>query len=321
MKPLWKYHTIPLCLLACCLTSCIYEHYDPEKCGDIPIKIVNDWSQAPGANPEGMAYIFFNEQHSEPWRFDFPGAEAGEVRLPQADYSFISFNDDTYHTIIRGDSYASMKATTWTANLPHDIDNAQPAVESPDMLWGCTYCRVSVAPDRISYIPSYKSASATVPVVSLINLLTARQRQITPRYRLIIEDVENLEGVSSMSAALSGMAGSYLFADDLPGDYPSTLTLQPYPSAASTISAQFSTFGIPANPDSPNILYLFITLTDRRAFIYRFDVTRQVREAPDPMSVAIILRGLALEKSNPDSEGGFGVNVDGWTTIDINIID
>ena len=77
------------------VSSCIYE-YDtcqPER----GIIIVNDWELVAMASPKGMAFIFFPEDGSVPWRFDFPGMEGWMVNMPQGRYSMLSFNDDTYN--------------------------------------------------------------------------------------------------------------------------------------------------------------------------------------------------------------------------------
>lgn len=307
------------CLWSCQFASCglIYDY--PDACGDIGLTISNDWSAAPDASPQGMAYIFYGNDDAQPWRFDFPGAEAGAVMLPEGLYGFVSYSDDSYHILFDGDSYSTLKAHTWPARLPHDADGARNVVESPDMLWGCTYCKVDVSYDGLSYIPSFNSCDDAVWPED--NVLTAHQRQITPHYRLRIDEVENLGGVSSMSGALSGMAGGYVFSSGRVYAYPYTLTFAAGAIDDTTIGGDFCTFGLPENPDEPNTLYLFVRLVDGRAFEYRFDVTDQVRNAPDPMSVLIALRGLVLEKPDSGAQGGFDVGVDGWITVDVDIND
>lgn len=46
-----------------------------------------------------------------------------------------------------------------------------------------------------------------------------------------------------------------------------------------------------------------------------------MRNAPDPLDVKVIIRGLELEESEGGSKpgGGFDVSVDGWISITINI--
>lgn len=311
---------LSLILMLCGFTSCglIYEYPDP--CPDNALTIVNDWNMAPDADPDGMAYIFYEDASDEQWRFDFPGMEAGKVTLDAGRFAFVSLNDDTFRTVIRGETYRQLKAYTLPVKLPVDIEGSEKSVEAPDMLWGCSYREVELTDRGLRYIPADDSGTDVESVMSPENILTVLQRQITPHYRLIIEDVSNLSGVASMSAALTGMAECYRFSDGYRGENPVILAFDVGKCGESAIEGQFCTFGIPEHPDAPNIVYLFVTLTDGRDFIYRFDVTKQVREAPDPMSVIIRLRGLELEKTE-QSGGSFDVEVDGWTTVDVNITD
>lgn len=306
-------------IMACCLASCGLVYDYPGDCGDINLSIVNDWSLAPGAAPDGMAYIFFKTDEAEPWRFDFPGTKAGKVMLPAGHFGFVSYNDDTYSVFFDGGSYDSRRAFTHPARLPDDTGNGQEVVESPDMLWGCAYFSVMTGYDGLSYTPACSPDSGAVAVHSSSNVLTALQRQITPRYHLVVEDVENLDGVRRMSAALSGLADSYSFATGMRGPKAVTMPFGVAASDSTSIGGEFCTFGLPDGPSEANILYLFVTLTDGRKFTYRFDVTEQVRKAPEPMDVYIRLRGLRIEPSTQGPGGAFGVAVDGWITVDVNI--
>lgn len=315
------YSILTACTTACSLASCGLVYDYPEPCGDIDLCIVNDWSEAADASPEGMAYIFFPEDNKHAWRFDFPGKQAGKVQLPEGRYSFISYNDDTYHVQFTGNTYKTLKATTWAAHLPSDTGNGQSVAESAERVWNCDYCQVEIGYDEVSYYPGGNENDNTAPIFSKEKILVARQHLITPLYRLVIYDVENLDGVKTMSAGLSGMARSYILWSDTPDDYPSTISFDTEAQAETRIEGEFYTFGVPENVEVPNILYLFVTLKDGRSFIYRFDVTDQVRQAPDRMEVLIELHGLVLEKSETTGTGGFDVAVDGWTTVDVNIND
>jgi len=77
------------------VSSCIYEYDTCQPARDI--NIVNDWELVAKASPKGIVFIFFSEDGSAPWRFDFPGMEGGTVNMPQGRYSMLSFNDDTYN--------------------------------------------------------------------------------------------------------------------------------------------------------------------------------------------------------------------------------
>lgn len=312
------------------LSSCILE--DIEACSDrIPFTIENDWRSCPDAAPGGMAYIFFPDDGSEPWRFDFAGRDAGEVKMAPGNYRFLSYNDDTAHVLFRGDGgYDSYKAYTGETDLlglipPVDRGESLPRIaderilECPDMMWGCAYYDFSLRYDGVYYMPGAAPRFRSRMEYSPDFVLTAAQRPLTAHYSFRIEDIENLSGVKSMSAALSGMAGAMLIASGVKEDYPSTLTFKASILDAATAGGEFFTFGIPDAPSVPNIFSLFVVLKDGRRFCYRFDVTDRVRSAPDPMNVSLIMRGIKLEEPEPESDAGFDVSVDGWETVIVNI--
>jgi len=297
-------------VLTSAATSCIYEDDDcPEE---LSITIQADWTEAPEATPEGMAYIFFPTDGSEPWRFDFPGREGGKVSILTGDYRVLSFNDDTYHVLFRGtDNYDSYEA--YTNETSPQLKNER-TVESPDMMWGCAYSGFN-----LTYCGVWYASPENKDMFSPEFVFTARQRAITPRYTYTILNVKNLSGVKSMSATLSGMAGSMFLASKRCGDYPSTLSVKAAARDSTSVEGQFHTFGIPQSPSVSNILSLFAVLKDGRRFCYEFDVTDQIRNSPDPMNVNILLDGLSFEHPEGGSGTGFEVNVDGWQTIIVNI--
>ncbi len=313
------------------LSSCnfIYEY---DNCPpDNQLTIVNDWTAAPDADPEGMAYLFFPDDGGATWRYDFPGREAGAVNLQHGSYSFLSYNDDTYNVRFKeGDGYSGYVAYTDAAervafNIASDTSatalpqrmalSEQPLVKCPDMMLGCSYPRVDLAESVLSYL----TAENSEPVTSSAKVLTVHQRQLTARYSFIIHDVENLAGVKQMSAMFGGLAGSLNLATGAAGDYPSALPSKAVKASDTSISGNFITFGLPPQPDTDNVLSLLVQLTDGRKFNYEFNVTDQVRRAPDPLNVHVELCGLKLEVSDPADTGAFDVNVDGWTTVVINI--
>lgn len=328
---------LPLAL-TCGVSSCIFE--SERACPDrLTFTIVSNWDSenielqddAAYEEPEGMAYLFFPDDGGKVWRFDFPGREAGKASLSVGDYKMLSFNDDTQSILFRGEAqYDTFEAYTPEKELLSGIPsslrgkelppgNDERVVGSPDMMWGCSCCRFSLGYDGLSYVPSSPMKTGNGNVFSPDFILTVNQRQLTARYTYRIENVENLSGVKSMSAAISGMAGSMMLASGRKCDYPSTIPVMASIIDSSTIGDGFCTFGIPTDPTSANILSLFIVIKDGRRFCYRFDVTDQVRQAPDPMDVEIVLKGLKLEIPENESGSGFDVIVDGWETSVVNI--
>lgn len=304
------------------VTSCVYDHEDcPEN---LSLEIVSDWQLASDASPGGMAYIFFPHDGSVPWRFDFIGGAAGKVTLPVGAYSFLSYNDDTGTVIFSEESgYDGYQATTSAADSPgaacQGDESEQRVLRTPDRLWGCACSYVDLWYDGVRYTDTGEGTSEAGSVFSSDFILTALQRPLTAHYTFCIEDVENLSAVSSVSATLSGMAGSLSLASGAKGRYPSTLLLKAAVLDSSTVGGSFYTFGIPHTPGVPNILSLFVVIKDGRRFCYRFDVSAQVRDAPDPMEVMLIVRGLTIESPSGGDGTGFDITVDGWQTITVNI--
>lgn len=316
----------------CTLSSCIND--SEENCPDSYSFIIeSNWTDCPEASPEGMAYMFFPSDGSTPWRFDFPGRTAGKVNMRIGEYKVLSFNDDTYNILFRGDdSYSSFELYTPESKMLKSIPKSEwnklfpesrnvPVVDCPDMVWGSAYYSFSLLYDGIRYTPSSSYLTDVKPIYSPKFLLIIKQHQITPRYTYTIKDVKNLSGVKSMSAALSGMAGSMLLASGKRGNYPSTIAVNATSTDSTTISGNFCTFGVPQKPTTKNILSLFVVLKDGHQYCYQFDVTGQIRSAPDPMNVNLLLKNLILEKPESGSSTGFDVNVDGWETIIVNITD
>jgi len=323
---------VALPVIASGMISCVYEYDD---CHEEQIfTIINDEKFIQEAWPEGMAYIFFPKCGGEPWRFDFPGKNAGTVKLPPGDYHFLSFNDDTYSVLFKdNDGFDGYVAYTEEASrivfdeaglakaptLPKNVStNTEQLMKCPDMMWGCAYRQFELSHGSLKY-----SVSPEQPAqFSTDFILTAFQRQLTSRYGFIISDVANLDGVRALSAVFSGLAGSLNLATGIKSTYPVMLSSQAYASDGTMIKGEFVTFGLPEHPDASNILSLLVLLNDGRKYMYQFDVTEQVRNAPDPLEVTVRINGLLLEECEEKTEdGAFDVSVDGWTTIVININD
>ena len=77
-------------------------------------------------------------------------------------------------------------------------------------------------------------------------------------------------------------------------------------------------FGPCPQADGAHKLVIYAVLDNGEKWYYTYDVTGQVREAPDPYHVHILLDGLPLPKPIVNG-GGFQPGVDGWKEIYIDI--
>ena len=95
-----------------------------------------------------------------------------------------------------------------------------------------------------------------------------------------------------------------------------TLPFEATHDGKSTITADFLTFGPPAGAPGKHLLRIYVQLPDGKKVYYTFDVTDQVRHAPDPRNVHIVLDGLTLPK--PLAIGsGFRPTVDDWQEVEV----
>lgn len=302
------------------LTGCIYDSEgDCEGLYYSQLFVDYDWKDSPGASPEGMACYFFPINGGDAWRFDLPGSEGGEVKLPTGKYGFVTFNDDSSDILIApDDDYLTISATTFPASLFDGASGGSVDISSLPQLADVEDQKVMSCPDMMW---SYATPRVDVKLESRPQVIPATPRQIVRQYHFDITDVENLDGAARICCAISGMTPSVSLSDMALSDVQVILPLRAYRQGGDAIHGDFLTFGPSAASGNVNYLFLFVWLTDGRRCIFRFDVTTQVVNAPDPMDVWLRVGGLTLPESDPAQGGAFDVTVDGWTTIIINLTD
>lgn len=270
-----------------------------------------DWSEYAGDTPPGMTlYLYPLSTDENPWLFNLDH-RGGIINVPEDTYRLISYNNNTDGILFRNtNDYTRLEVYTRNGNLLDGLASPysgslpsraieEPVVITPDMMW-TTAVTEKVGGKRIILTP----------------------RRLTPRYSFTVTDVSNIGGVSKICAAISGLVGGVYLDNNSPSVYPVTLPSPARADAAGIITGSIITFGIPDLPSAENVLSLYIWLKDGSKHSFNFDVTGQIREAPDPMEVDITLSGLELpevETSPDDPTGGIGVDVDSWHTVDIEL--
>lgn len=296
------------------LCSCIYEYPD-ENTGVVAncsLRVNYDWSEAPEANAEGMASLFFPQTHGTPWRFDLP-TNGGWVRMPQDSYDIITYNHDTHNILtLNGDDYDELFFCTRPTELtegvgtlylgpqpPRSRDEEQPVLAQPNKMW-------------VSALPSQFITPQTAEMVF-------KPRAVTAKFTIIVEDITNLGGAYQMSMALSGLASGFVPSTMLPREEPVVMPGSLGRSGATSVSGQLLCWGDCAATAS-NTAYIYFWLSDGKKLSYEFDVSEQVESAPDPMNVTIRLGPIELpENTGGSSSGGLDVGVDSWNVIDIEL--
>ena len=309
-----------LLLTGLLFSSCRHKDIDFEDVAMQEVEVAFDWKTAPGANPSSMAVYFFDSSATDPERpvrFDFQNKTGGEIEIPFGTYSGIAMNtDDTDWACFRNtDDVDRFEIYTRDAlHLPssgmriRNIPRAREAeeenvVETPGMLW-------STRADNLSLSAQDKK-----------KVFTFYPEEIICHYKVDILDIENISSIQAtgIDATLSGMAGGFLHGQRQATDTRCTmpfLLIKDEPGKA--LHGEFLTFGESPLTRNPHKLAVYTILSDGNKFLYTFDVSDQIYNAPDPKHVDIVIHGLSLPE--PVVEGnGFIPDVDEWEAVDIDL--
>lgn len=288
------------------LSSCIFE--DEGVCPETSVHIGFDWDAAYNAElPTGMAVLFYDNHSPDWWRFDV-SSYGGYAGLYPGTYSAVSFNNDMSNAVVSGyDSAGSLFVTTRETRL---VDAATPALKG-------------AAPPRTSEEPVHAQAG-TVYAATLADDLALTgntdvifsPRRITPRYRIIIDNVVNASSAAEVTVGLSGMsAGIYMYTgerSDVSVTVPGRLDI-----SGDVFEGELSNFG-PAPENSGNLLSLYVWLLDGKKQVFTFDVSDTVGSVPPGADLAIRISGIKLPEAQ-GSTGDMQVGVDNWEYVDIEL--
>ena len=142
------------------------------------------------------------------------------------------------------------------------------------------------------------------------------------RYTVEIVHVKNLDYVSQLSGTLSGMAGEMLPASDRLSGPACIVPFEVRKTDATTVRAEFLTFGHCPVPAIPHKIVIYGVLT-RGTQQYRVygdtddPVTPQIHDAPDPRRVFIRLDGLEFDPAAGSS--GMNPTIDDWGEVNVDI--
>lgn len=261
-----------------------------------------DWSLDSTAAPGGMRLWLYPKSWSgEPVPIDLAGRDGGEVEIPDGVYDIISYNNDSEWLLASGtETFEGHGLATPDADL---LGPLREIGRGPDGE------RVAATPDR--------AWSVAVRDVTVGGNDTIR---LTPKplhcfYRFVFDGLDGLGIVSRASATISGMADG-VNPSGVTASAHCTHPLTAYvDTAARAITGSFTCFGVTPDSSVHNCMALYIITTDGRRFKFtagdNLEVTAQVRGAPDPRHVTIVVHGIKLP--GPDgSSGTFEPVVDDW---------
>lgn len=304
-------------LLAWVLSSCeqhelCYNHDHLSK-----LDVTYDWSLDEGASPGSMFLFLTPGDGSRTLRRDFAGCQHHRTEiLVGMGYDILSVNSDFENDILEGmDDPYTMTVTTKEATrieklgvsvigLPKTRGNEGERFVMPtDGMWSDhSNGEVFLTHDMYYAGQDYR--------------LTLRPRPLYCNYTIIVRKVKNLGKVTTgIAASLSGLCGRVEAWTGQKQDESVTIPLAMMKEENGCLTCHFKTFGRATN-DLPNKLSFYTALKDGSKWSYVYDVTRQVREAPDERNVTIVIDELTLPENIGDNSG-ITPDVSKWEVVDI----
>ncbi len=294
--------------------------YDKAGHGRCPLDISFDWSRHPDADPESMIIYLFPVDGGEPLRYEFKGRDGDRVMVPVGTYTAIAFNSNTdkflpcntgdlhsFELRLR-DAYELQGLSVRSADVPR-----APGTEDERMT--STAGALWIAREDAVVVDRFTSRAS----------LSLTPADVVCHYNVNVTGVKNLSGVMSLSASLSGMAGSIFPHDGSVSAENVTMSFELLPASETSLSGTLHSFGHCGNSRSRtrnrseesdkelHQLTVYAVLTDGSQWYHTFDVTDQLHAINPDGSESINVHGLEL----PDavSGGGFSVDVGGWSDV------
>lgn len=302
---------VPLTLA--CLAGCTHKEliYDESAIGRPMIYVAYDWDPSETDLPEGMANLFhaLGQGPGNYWRCDFRPS-GGTVRFPTGVYDALIFNNDTENILFTDiDDFSEFTFSTSpidTGGVPSDQlpFPSQKLYRQPDRMWSDVRYGIDIM------------ATLTTDTIRF------KPKRITRDYHIEMTDIVNLQSALRYYAVLSDLTASYSPARQRQTGPTVSMGGFMSPIDSSSISTTVTSFGM-ARDSSQSRLAIYLWLADGERKAYLYDVTDQIREAPDSMDLVIRVKGPTLPEMKPDPEGGSGggldVGVDNWDIIDIEL--
>ncbi len=300
------------------LASCRHK----ELCYDHPhgmeVNVVFDWSEAPDATPETMSLYLFPLEGGEPLRYEFTDCSGGIIKVPVGRYHAMCLNSSTENVSYRNMSQLkTFEVISKEAALLGELSSVVTRSETAPRAEGTEDQRVALAPNQLwsDYQESIELKEIEGQEIRLQPLLS------TSKCTIEILNAENLDGVIAMSGALTGTSES-LFPGhgcDVLGEAPITIPFGvTICSTEKKVMGEHFLFGHRPELGYSHMLTIYAVLSDNTQWYHTYDVTEQIRTAPDPRNIHIVLDGLSL----PESEGGMGgfhPSVDDWQDTEVDI--
>lgn len=303
-------------LLALVLTcaSCVHKDlcYTHPHTQDVKVEFV--WDKVADANPEWMNVILFSEDGYGSHMYQLAGRDGGYIKLQPGRYKAIAYNGDTETIHYYGtESFEDFYLTTrYTKVLASSFKVKADAPKAPD------------TEDQDALIEPERIYSNNVVDIEIVSNPVGEQKIVfyldesTMDIEVTILNAVNLKYTLGQSGSLSGLSsGVYLGRNEVANDN----TIFPFDvekTDETTLHGKFVSFGHCPINKKEHVLTLYVTLGDGQGYMFTWDVTDQMENAPDQKHIKIVLDGVPIPKPIVNGSG-FHPDIDDWFNEEIEI--
>lgn len=286
-----------------------------------PVDVFIEHVGQPQVSDGTTSLFLFPQNNSGTLQYDLSGTGQHEILTPVGKYTAIAVNSDSETIRIGGknslstfeirlrDAYEMQGLGMRSDNIPRapGAETERMAMQ-PDTIWRARIDDLSLSPDITGRYSMHLSMEEAVF-----------------HYNVEITEVENLSGIMSLSASLSGMSGSLLASDGTVTPENVTITFGLTPSGTTTLSGQVRTFGHCGisrsrvrsreltDDQTKHYLTVYAILADGTRWYQSYDVSSQVETSTSENTNVLTVKGLALPAA---LAGNLQIGVGKWKTIE-----
>lgn len=297
-------------ILILLFTSCHNKELCPECDKETGVEIKFDWSDVSDI-PDGMTVVFYNMQNELVYTFNNVSPQGQLVRIDAGLYKVVCYNNDTEYVEWSGQSNLdSLQVYTRKAESPQSSKQKaislpdEELVESPDFLCGS----LLIEKEIFAY-------------ADYMQIVMLKPEPLLDQYSYSVSNIENGQYVSKTAATLTGLSKRYYLGNPLHqnGIVSMIFADNDLVNNKNTAIGNMLNLGYYHNPSNKNylILYIWSPGGNLRAI---FDVTDQVRKAPDPHNVHIVIDTKIIVSPPIDDNDGLDPSVDEWKDIIYDVI-
>ncbi len=306
-----------ICLSAMC-SSCRQRELCYDHSHYSPVSVVFDWSRCPDAEPATMVVWFFPAEGGAGRRYEIiPGGDTSRggsefntvLKVAPGSYRVICHNGETENNLEDGDTFFSYRIHTGDDVLLSPMNRSDNA-PCPD---GCDTQPVKTEASTL-YAHTYPSVVSVAARAGTPVEVRFVPEEVTCVWNVTITGIENLVPGVEASGVVTGAAECWSHADEAASGED---VMVPFPLSqygGDCLKGKVTLFGVNERDDMPHKLRVYTSYK----YYYDFDITDQVRNAPDSHHIEIMLHGIKL----PDPQGGNGMSpgVSDWgDTEDVEI--